>query len=207
MLQVCLRLRERHSHLNLAVSGSISRSSRTGDRGTLAENFSRKRGENKSRAFQSGVSSRIKMAQCLKMTELMVFATWAGRQSDGIEMQNWFTRLYVFGPYLWAASSLDNTLAKLSQVTSRYPCKLHQLAIQRCLPLLWGPRCLPPFPHLPPIGEAMREQIQFHFLFFHSHTPKISASSQDRKLCLSMSNSHPQTNHTQQQQKIVSRKK
>ncbi len=132
----------------------------------ISGEFSRKRGENKSRAFQSGISSRIKMAQCLKMTELMVFATWAGRQSDGIEMQNWFTRLYVFGPYLWAASSLDNTLAKLSQVTSRYPCKLHQLAIQRCLPLLWGPRCLPPFPHLPPIGEAMREQTQFHFLFF-----------------------------------------
>lgn len=29
-----------YSHLNLAVSGSISSSSRTGERGTLAENFS-----------------------------------------------------------------------------------------------------------------------------------------------------------------------
>lgn len=83
MLRGCLCIRERHSHLNLAVSGSISRSSRTGDRGTLAENFSRKWGENKSRAFQSDISSCIKMARCLKMTELMVFATWAGRQSDG----------------------------------------------------------------------------------------------------------------------------
>lgn len=90
MLRGCLRIRERHPHLNLAVSGSISRSSRTGDRGTLAENFSRKRGKNKSSAFQSGISSCIKMTLCLKMTELMVFATWAGRQSDGIEMQNWF---------------------------------------------------------------------------------------------------------------------
>lgn len=157
MLRGCLCIRERHSHLNLAVSGSISRSSRTGDRGTLAENFSRKWCENKSRAFQSDISSCIKMARCLKMTEVMVFAAWAGRQSEETETQNWFTHPYVFGPYLWAASSLDNTLAKLSQVTSRYPCKLHQLAIQRCLPLLWGPQCLPPSPHLPPIGEAMRE--------------------------------------------------
>lgn len=43
--------RAEEPHLNLAVSGSISSSSRTGERGTLAENFSAKQTQRKAQHF------------------------------------------------------------------------------------------------------------------------------------------------------------
>lgn len=115
--------------------------------------------------FQYNVPSHTQISTfewwlCLRPSPHELTNNQAIQNADAIQ---W---LYASRSHLSAASSLDNTLAKRSRVTSCYPCKLPQLVIRRCPPLLWGPQYPPLSLRLLRIGAAEREKSDCRLLFF-----------------------------------------